>query len=148
MRELHLSKFGVVVLLLNLPAVLRSQQISPPAGVTPNTEVVTYANLYMRMEIDKNVKVSALKPGEVLEGKLLQGVYSRYTEIFSAGSVVRLTVDKLETRKRTRNDHWPWVVNVFTPRQEKYPTFESAQVRLSNGVQVPLRVEFGACQRL
>ncbi len=142
MKELRLSRFGVVILLLNLPYVLCSQQISTTGSGTLNTQVATYANLYMRMEIDKNVRVAALKPGEVLEGKLSQGVYSQYKEIFPSGSIVQLTVDKLEMRRRAKNDHWPWVINVFTPRREKYPTFETAHVMLGNGVQVPIRVDF------
>jgi len=38
------------------------------------------------------------------------------------------------------NDHWPWVVKVFTPRRENYPTFQSATVTLPDGREVPLRV--------
>src|SRR5258708_5145104 len=77
--------------------------------------------------------MSKLKPGEVVEGKLVRDVYSADRELFPAGSEVRLTVDHLEKRRRPRNDHWPWVVNVFTPRHENYPAFKSATVLGSAG---------------
>jgi hypothetical protein len=48
--------------------------------------------------------------------------------MFPSGSTVRLTVDHLEKRKRTPNDHWPWAVKVFTPRHESYPVFNNATI--------------------
>ncbi len=86
------------------------------------------------------MKISALKPGDVIEGKLAQDVYSGDRELFAAGSQVRLTVDKLGRRRRVPNDYWPWVIKVFTPRHENYPTFQSATVSLPDGREVPLRV--------
>jgi hypothetical protein len=51
-----------------------------------------------------------------------------------------LTVDHLERRKRTPNNHWPWVIQTFMPRHENYPTFRSAMVSLPDGKKVPLQV--------
>jgi hypothetical protein len=34
----------------------------------------------------------------------------------------------MEKRKRLPNDHWPWVVQVFTPRKENYPVFKNATI--------------------
>jgi hypothetical protein len=72
--------------------------------------------------------MSRLKSGDVVQGSLSSDVYSTDRKLFPSGSAVRLTVDHLEKRKRTRNDHWPWVVNVFTPRHENYPVFKNATV--------------------
>ena len=96
--------------------------------------------VYVKVQLEKTVKVSALKPGDVIEGKLAQDVYSGDRELFAAGSQVRLTVDKLGRRRRVPNDYWPWVIKAFTPRHENYPTFQSATVSLPDGREVPLRV--------
>ncbi|MGA8492011.1 MAG: hypothetical protein WB711_16410 [Terriglobales bacterium] len=94
----------------------------------------------MKVRLAKTVKVSALKPGDVVEGTLAQDVYSGEQELFATGGRVRLTVDKLERRRRVPNDHWPWVIEAFTPRHENYPTFHSAVVSAPDGKDVPLRV--------
>lgn len=97
-------------------------------------------DLYLKVQLDNKVKLSALKPGDVLQGRLLQQVYAGDREVFAVGSEVRLVVDHLEQRRRTPNDRWPWVVQFFTPRHEKYPVFQSASVSLADKTQVPLRV--------
>jgi len=86
------------------------------------------------------VKVSKLKPGDVVEGKLCDDVYSGADEIFPSGSRIRLTVDKLGRRRRTLSNYWPWVVKAFTPRHENYPLFDSASILLSDKREIPLRV--------
>jgi hypothetical protein len=96
--------------------------------------------VYVKVQLEKTVKVSALKPGDVIEGRLAQDVYSGDRELFAAGSQVHLTVDKLGRRRRVPNDYWPWVIKAFTPRHENYPTFQSATVSLPDGREVPLRV--------
>jgi len=47
--------------------------------------------------------------------------------------MVRLTVDHMDKRKRIPNDHWPWVVQAFTPRHENYPVFKNATVAREQG---------------
>jgi hypothetical protein len=86
--------------------------------------------LYLKVSLTDNVKLSKLKPGDTVSGTLSRDVYASGAKMFSAGSAVRLTVDHLEKRKRTPNDHWPWVVKAFTPRHEKYPVFTSATVKM------------------
>jgi hypothetical protein len=96
--------------------------------------------LYLKMQLNNPVRVKALRPGDAIEGKLSQDVYSGDQELFSAGSRAELIVDKLETRRRTPNDHWPWMIKFFGPRHERYPTFQSASVFAANGTKIPLRV--------
>jgi hypothetical protein len=103
-------------------------------------QVAADSSLYVKVQLSDAVKVLALKPGDVVEGKLAQDVYSGDRELFAAGARVRLTVDKLERRRRVPNDHWPWVVKAFTPRHENYPTFQSAAVSLPDGKEAALRV--------
>jgi hypothetical protein len=97
----------------------------PPASVD--------AGLYVKVQLADRVKLSKLKPGEEVAGTLSRDVYSADRKVFTAGSHVRLTVDHLEKRRRRRNDHWPWVVNAFTPRHENYPVFTAARVEGVDG---------------
>jgi len=57
----------------------------------------------------------------VLQGRLARDFYVGEREVFPAGSPVKLTVGKLERRRREPNDHWPVVIKLFTPRHETYP---------------------------
>src|ERR1019366_5385351 len=88
--------------------------------------------LYLKVLLSRPVRISKLKPGDVVEGSLSSDVYATNHKLSAAGSTVRLTVDHLEKRKRTPNDHWPWVVQAFTPRKENYPVFKAAAVEQDN----------------
>jgi hypothetical protein len=91
------------------------------------------SGLYIKVRLSNPVKMSKLKSGDVVQGSLTGDVYSTDRKLFPSGSTVRLTVDHLEKRKRTPNDHWPWVVNAFTPRHENYPVFKDATVVQDQG---------------
>ena len=91
-------------------------------------ETTPKPGLYVKVQLAKPVKMSKLKPGDVVEGSLSRDVYAADRKLFPAGSRVHLTVDHLEKRKRTPNDHWPWVVKAFSPRHENYPVFKTASV--------------------
>jgi len=96
--------------------------------------------LYIKVQLEPSIKPASLKPGDLVEGKLIRSVYWRDRELLPARSPVRLIVDRLEQRRRAPNDHWPWVINVFAPRHVKYPTFRSAQVLLPDGRTMDLQV--------
>ena len=91
------------------------------------------SGLYVKVQLNNPVKLSKLKPGEVLEGKLARDVYSSDRKVFTAGSAVHLTVDHLEKRRRVPDDHWPGVVKLFTPRHQNYPVFNTASVSAASG---------------
>jgi hypothetical protein len=91
------------------------------------------SSLYVKVQLDKALKLSKLQPGDAVEGALARDVYSSDRELFPAGSRVRLAVDHMEKRRRTPDDHWPWVVKAFTPRHEQYPVFKTATVSGRNG---------------
>ncbi|HEY3973219.1 MAG TPA: hypothetical protein VGM18_09465 [Candidatus Sulfotelmatobacter sp.] len=105
------------------------------------------AGLYLKVQLASPLKMSRLKPGDVVEGGLSRDVYAADRKLFAAGSRVGLTVDHMEKRKRIPNDHWPWVVNAFTPRHENYPIFHTASV-LDGGHESPLQVSLIAVSRL
>ncbi len=102
-----------------------------PASAQESTSA--NSSLYVKVQLDKPLKLAKLRPGDAVEGKLARGVYSSDREIYPAGSRVRLSVDHMERRRRTPNDHWPWVVKVFTPRHEPYPVFKMATISGANG---------------
>jgi hypothetical protein len=111
-----------------------------PTVADPQLDLALPSSVYVKVQLEKSVKVSALKTGDVIDGKLAQDVCSGERALFPAGSQVHLTVDQLGRRRRVPNDHWPWVVKAFTPRYENYPTFQSATISLPDGKEVPLRV--------
>jgi hypothetical protein len=96
--------------------------------------------LYVKVQIDKSLKLSSLKPGDVAEGDLARDVYSGDHKLFAAGSHVRLPVDHLERRRRSSGNQWPWVVKAFMPRHENYPVFKNAIVAAPDGTDTSLQV--------
>jgi hypothetical protein len=139
MRGSKLSMAGAVLMLAaalpgsSLICSASDQSIIAPPITAPPGEKSTDSGLYVKVKLDHPVKLSKLKPGDVLEGNLARDVYSTDRELFPAGSNVRLTVDHTEKRKRIPNDHWPGVIKLFTPRHENYPVFKTATVRAANG---------------
>jgi hypothetical protein len=124
------TKRPSVALLLAAGIALGSTlcQAVDDSSAKPPAAEADQPGLYMKVQLSRPVKISKLKPGDVVEGGLARNVYSADRKLFSAGSPVRLTVDHLEKRKRARNDHWPWIVQAFMPRHESYPIFKSATV--------------------
>lgn len=116
-----------------LPVALHGQNAIPFAAAADSF-------LYIKVQLEPGIKPASLKPGDLVEGKLIRNVYWRDKELLQARSPVRLVVDSLEKRRRAPNDHWPWALKVFAPRHEKYPTFRSAQVRLPDGRTMDLHV--------
>jgi hypothetical protein len=131
-----------------LAAGLSTSAISSSADDDPASGApASGSGLYIKVRLSKPVRMSKLKPGDAVEGNLSRDVYSADRKLFSAGSKVRLTVDSLEKRKRARNDHWPWVVQAFTPRHEKYPVFKNAAVLEDTG-ETPLQVSLISVTRM
>jgi hypothetical protein len=112
--------------------------ISLPCAAAPAAP--SASNLYVKIQLSDSPKMSSLKPMDIVEGSLARAVYSGDREIFPLGSRVRLVVDHLERRRRIPNDHWPWVVNFFTPRRQNYPAFAQASVVSPAGGETRLQV--------
>lgn len=96
--------------------------------------------LYFKVQVSSPAKFSRMKPGDVVTGSLTRDVYSGDRRMFSANTGVQLTVDHLEKRKRAANDHWPWIVQVFTPRHMMYPVFSTASIAQPGKDNYPLQV--------
>jgi len=114
--------------------------MTPAPDKADSEPPVNMSSLYLKVRLDLPLKVSKLQPGDQVSGKLLQDVYWGSSEIFPASSPVRLTVDRLERRRRAPNDHWPWVIKAFTPRHEHWPVFRIADITNADGGQIPLAV--------
>ncbi|MGA8638095.1 MAG: hypothetical protein WA646_14170 [Candidatus Sulfotelmatobacter sp.] len=99
----------------------------------PQDTASANSSLYLKVQLDNPLKLSKLKPGDVVEGRLAHDVYSSDRELFPAGSQVSLAVDHMEKRRRVLDDHWPGVVKLFTPRHQNYPIFKTATVSAANG---------------
>ena len=127
------SRISTVVHGLLMGVVLTGFAISCAADESPASVPSANSGLYVKVQLDHPVKLSKLKPGDIIQGKLARDVYSADRELYPAQSAVRLTVDHMEKRHRPADDHWPWVVKVFTPRHEKYPVFKTAAVSGPNG---------------
>jgi hypothetical protein len=133
------SLFGLALVLpLALSAIATAQAPAADPGGFP---------LYLKVQVDKSVRFSSLKPGDVTEGNLSRDVYSADGKVFSAGSHVRLSVDHLERRRRVANDHWPWVVRFFTPRHQNFPSFSTATITATDGSESLLRVSLISASR-
>jgi hypothetical protein len=133
------SRISLAILLL-ASAYCAAQDATPLTDNRSSEPQVTMSSLYLKVRLDSSFKASKLHPGDEVLGKLLQEVYWGTTEIFPASSAVRLTVDRLERRRRAANDHWPWVIKAFSPRHEKWPVFRIASITNKDGSHVPLAV--------
>jgi hypothetical protein len=105
------------------------------------------SDLFLKVELANTIKTSKLHPGDLIWGTVSRDVYSSEQKLIPAGSPIRLTVNKLEKRRRPRNDHWPWVIQAFTPRHENFPIFQSAAVTMPNGSSMPFEVSWFALRR-
>jgi hypothetical protein len=134
MRRGRLSKVisGALLGACVLAGAVASFAADEPAGAVPSAASAS-SGLYVKVQLKSPLKLSKLKPGDVIEGNLARDVYSSDRELFPAGSAVRLAVDHMEKRRRTPDDHWPWVVKAFTPRHVNYPIFKTATVSSASG---------------
>jgi hypothetical protein len=104
-------------------------------------------DLFLKVELADTIKTSKLHPGDVISGSVSRDVYSAEQKLIPAGSPVHLIVEKLEKRRRPRNDHWPWVVQAFTPQHENFPIIKSATVTMPDGQTMPFNVSWFALRR-
>ena len=110
-----------------LPSALSAQA---PAPGTPGE-----SPLFVKVQLDNSVKLSALKPGDSVEGKLARDVYSPESKVFAAGSEVRLAVSQVERKRTIPSARWPWVAKLFMPRHQNFPMFKDVSILMPDGTQ-------------
>ena len=151
MRQTLVTIIAVLFCFASALAAAQSPGGPSEAGTATGTERRTVVgqdlDLYLELQLARPFKISKLKTGDVLEGKLSRDVYRGDRKVFPAGSLVRLTVGKVEKRKKELSDYGPGVIQLFSRRYQNYPTFESASVLISGGIEVPLRVSLISISR-
>jgi hypothetical protein len=130
---LRKSRCAPPIALVLLTALLNFCPTAFGACDDPSMTPAAGPGLYLRVLPSKPLKLTKLKPGDVVEGTLSRSVYAADHKLFSSGARIELRVDHLERRRRIPNDHWPWVVKAFTPRHENVPAFKIATVSDSTG---------------
>ena len=108
-------------------------------GQAPSIANLSSFPVYIKVELDKSIKLSALKPQDIVQGKLARDVYSADRKLLNAGSRVQLRVDHLKRQHKTANDHWPWIIRALAPRHETVPSFQEAMIASGDG-EKPLHV--------
>ncbi len=137
MRKLTLI---VLVVAFWLPLALYAQ--------APVADGTSQSPLFVKVQLDNNVKLSALKPGDSVEGKLARDVYSPENKVFGTGSQVRLTVDQVERKRTTPSKRWPWVARIIMPRHQNFPVFKAASISMPDGTQSMVQASLLSASRM
>lgn len=95
--------------------------------------------LFLKVQLDSSVKLSSLKVGESVEGKLTRDVFSPENRVFVSGSQIQLKVARVERKRKTLSGKWPWVAKIFMPHQENFPVFNNAAISMPDGTKSEIR---------
>ncbi len=113
-----------LVLNLSLCSTLFAQSTAPAHDAFP---------LFMKVQLDGSVKLSSLKAGKSVQGTLTRDVFSPDNKVFVSGSHIQLQVSRIERKRKTPSEKWPWVAKIFMPRHENFPVFNDAAVSMPDG---------------
>ncbi len=89
--------------------------------------------LFVKVQLDSSVKLSSLKAGESVQGKLTRDVFSPENRVFVSGSRIQLKVIRIERKRKTPSGKWPWVAKIFMPHHENFPVFNNAAISMPDG---------------
>jgi hypothetical protein len=134
-------KTAAVVLIstLGVCSALRAQSSSPAGKPFP---------LFVKVQLDSSVKLSSLKPGESVDGNLTRDVYSPENKVFAQGSHIRLTVSRVERRRKAPSEKWPWVAKLLLPRHANFPVFNDAAISLPDGTESTVQASLLSSNRM
>src|SRR5215469_13532173 len=121
---------AVSVSALVLCSALHAQSPSPTRNEFP---------LFVRVQLDRSVRLSSLKAGESVEGNLTRDVYSPESKVFAAGSHIQLTVSRVERKRKTPSERLPWIAKIFAPHHENSPVFNDAAISMPDGTKSAIR---------
>ena len=124
---------------LALCSALRAQSASPTRNEFP---------LFVRVQLDSSVKLSSLKAGESVEGSLTRDVYSPENRVFAADSHIRLTVSRVERKRKTPSERLPWIAKIFLPHHENSPVFGDAAIFMPDGTKSAIRASLLSSSRM
>jgi len=124
---------------LALCPTLRAQSTSPTRDEFP---------LFVKVQLDISVKLSSLKAGESVEGNLTRDVYSPENRVFASGSHIRLTVSRVERKRKTPSEKWPWIAKIFLPHHENFPVFNDAAISMPDGSKSAIQASLLSSNRM
>ena len=130
---------AVLISFLGLGCALQAQSSSPADNEFP---------LFVKVQLDRSVKLSSLKAGESIEGKLTRDVYSPENKVFASGSPIRLTVSRVERKRKTPSEKWPWIAKVFLPHHENSPIFNEAAISMPDGTKSAIEASMLSFNRM
>jgi hypothetical protein len=130
-------------------AVLISILGPSPALVAQSSSVTRNEfPLFVQVELGRSVKLSSLKAGESVEGTLIRDVYSPEDRVFSSGSPIRLTVSRVERKRKTPSEKWPWIAKLFLPHHQNSPVFDDAIISMPDGSKSAIQTSFLSADRM
>jgi len=106
------------------------------------------APLFVKVQLDRSVKLSSLKAGESVEGNLTRDVYSPENKVFAAGSHIQLTVSRVERKRKTPSEKCPWVAKLFLPHHENFPVFNDAAIFMPDGTKSAIQASLLSSNRM
>ena len=119
-------------------SIAESRPEIPPRDLAPVRP--ESRDLYVKVQIPDSKETRKIKPGQMIDGKLIQGVYSGSEELFPPASRIALTVKGFQRCRKAPSNRWPGVAAIFRPRYKNCPTFESGRVFLAGGQDIPLKL--------
>lgn len=122
-------RFHTVLCILLVTGFFPAALIAHPENGSPQA----HALLFVQMHLNRPVKFTCLKKGDVLRGVVARNVYSGYHLMIPAGTPVSLRVSGMERRRKEWSDKWPWPAEYFRSKSEKFPTFDLLTASLPAG---------------
>lgn len=130
---------AALVSTLGLCSGVRAQSSSPTGNEFP---------LFVKIQLDSSVKLSSLKAGESVEGNLTRDVYSPENKVFASGSHIRLTVSRLERKRKIPSEKWPWIAKIFLPHHENSPVFDDVAISMPDGTKSAIQASLLSSSRM
>ena len=125
-----------------ISAAILAMIVGIPLAGAAQDEASDQGPLIVEVQPNGTPKLSRLKPGDRVQGKVKTGVYSGERELIPSGSPIELTVSSVERRRRAPSDRWPWVVRLFARRRTRCPSTLAATVHLPDGSKRPFSLTF------
>lgn len=118
---------------LTLATLIYTLALCPALRAQSSSRTGDEFPLFVKVQLGSSVKLSSLKAGESVDGNLTGDVYSLENRVFAAGSHIRLTVSRVERKRKIPSERWPWIAKIFLPRHENFPVFNEVAISMPDG---------------
>jgi len=133
---------------LTLAALISALALCPTLWAQSTSPTRDEFPLFVKVQLDSSVKLSSLKAGESVEGNLTRDVYSPENRVFASGSHIRLTVSRVERKRKTPSEKWPWIAKIFLPHHENFPVFNDAAISMPDGSKSAIQASLLSSNRM